>query len=201
MSVDPSEINTMAPYINNSEGHLLVFGLGMGYFPYLASKNKKVKDITIVELDENIIDIFHTYLLPKLDFSCPIHIIHDDAFNYIKHHDMSKFDTLFMDIWHNPEDGLPLFIKFENLLIDYKGKKYYWLHKSLLAMLRRCLLTVLEEQISGATEKDYLKENNDYDHIINQLYFLTKEEIIDNPSKIKEILSDEYLSKLAKKVR
>ena len=197
MSVDPSEVNTMRPYINDSKGHLLVFGLGMGYFPYLSSKNKDVKDITIIEYDQNIIDLFKQHLLPKLDFSCPIKIIKDDAFNYIKNNDMNRYDTLFMDIWHNPEDGLPLYLKFKSLLKGYKGQQFYWLNKSLIAMLRRCYLTVIEEQLNGSGDKDYMKSENEYDRIINALYFYTKNTIIDTYQELLEHLSDENLENIA----
>ena len=200
MSVDPSEVNTMEPYINSSHGHLLVFGLGMGYFPYLASKNKNVKDITIIELDKNIIDLFNNYLLAKLDFSCPIKIIHMDAYKYIKDNDINKFDTLFMDIWHNPEDGLPLYLRFQSMLKEYQGKKYYWLNKSLIAMLRRCLLTIVEEQLNGSGDSDYIKEENEYDHIINRLYTITKDIRIDNYNQLIELLNDDSLEALSKEI-
>lgn len=196
MSLDPDEINTMKPYIEKMHGDILVFGLGMGYFPYMASFNKNVKSITIIEKDKNIINIFNKYIAPKLDNPISFKIINDDAFTYVKNKDMSNYDCMFMDIWHNAEDGLPLFIKFKQLLNNYQGKTYYWLHKSLIAMYRRCLLTVIEEAMMGYGDKEYQKAKNEYDRIINDLYWKTKDLTIDSYEKLVELLSDDNLEKL-----
>ncbi len=196
MSLDPDEINTMKPYIEKMHGDILIFGLGMGYFPYMSSFNKNVKSITIIEKDINIVNIFNKYISPKLDNPIPFKIINEDAFLYIKNHDMKKFDSSFMDIWHNAEDGLPLFIKFKQLLKEYQGDTYYWLHKSLLAMYRRCLLTIIEESMMGYTDKQYQKAKNEYDTIINDLYWKTKDLVIDSYEQLVQMLSDDNLEKL-----
>ncbi|MBR6344667.1 MAG: ABC transporter ATP-binding protein [Lachnospiraceae bacterium] len=120
----------------------------------MSSFNKNVKSITIIEKDIDIINIFNKYIAPKLDNPITFKIINEDAYAYIKNNDVKKFDSMFMDIWHNAEDGSPLFIKFKQLLKEYQGDTYYWLHKSLLAMYRRCLLTIIEESMMGYTDSE-----------------------------------------------
>lgn len=196
MSLDPDEINTMRPYIQKMHGNILVFGLGMGYFPYMASLNKNVTSITIIENNQDIINIFNKYIQPKLDNNITFNIVNSDAFKFIQDNDMSQFNCVFMDIWHNPEDGLPLFLKFKNLLKSYKGETYYWLNVSLLAMLRRCVLTLIEESMLGYSEKQYQKAKNDYDRIINDLYLKTKDIILNSYQEVMDLLSDEGLERL-----
>jgi hypothetical protein len=63
-------------------------------------------------------------------------------------------------------------------------------------MLRRCLLTVVEESLEGYKDKDYLKAQNEYDEIINSLYFKTKNLSISSFNELMELLSDKSLLKL-----
>ena len=196
MSLDPDEINTMRPYINKMHGNILVFGLGMGYFPYMASLKEEVKSITIIEKDINIINIFKKHIQPRLDNKIKFNIINEDAFKYIQKNNMSRFDCMFMDIWHNAEDGFPLFLQFKKLLKNYQGETYYWLSASLLAMFRRCLLTLIEEKLMGYGDKEYQKAKNEYDQIINDLYRKTKDIKLDSYDYVIAFLSDDNLEKL-----
>ena len=195
MSTDPNEINTMDSSIKKAKGNVLAFGLGLGYFPIMCASKKEVTSVTIVEKDPEIIKIFKKHILPLFEYKEKIHIIEDDAFRYAKG-DLSRYDYLFIDIWHNPEDGLPMYLKFKKIL---KGKKIatdYWLEKSILAMYRRCLLTVIEESLMGYTDKNYKTVENEYDSIINELYFKTKDKVFNSLSEIKEILQDNLLINL-----
>lgn len=194
MSTDPNEIETMEPYINKVHGSLLVFGLGLGYFPYMSDIKGNVKEITIIEKDQKVIELFKKYIEPKLDNKHKFNIIEDDAFNFIKNNDIAKYDSIFVDIWHSPEDGLPLFIKFKSLLNKYDNHTYYWLNKSLFAMFRRCLLTIFEEKLNNYSDKDYLKSENEYDKIINKLYFLMKKESFTSFDQIIDYLDDRNLN-------
>lgn len=196
MSTDPNEIETMEPYINKVHGSLLVFGLGLGYFPYMSYLKGNIKDITIIENDQNVIDIFNKYLKDKLDIKIPMKIVRDDAFRFIKNNDLNRFDSIFVDIWHSPEDGLPLYIRFKSLLKAYKQDIYYWLGKSLIAMFRRCLLTLFEENLAGFNDVDYQKSENEYDDIINKLYFFLKDKVFNSYEEIREFLSDDNLKKV-----
>ena len=195
MSTDPNEINTMRDSINAANGNVLAFGLGLGYYPIMCAIKDDVKSVTIVEKDQAIIDIFNKHILPLFDYKNKIKIVHEDAFDFGKK-DLSNFDYLFIDIWHNPEDGLPLYLRFKKLLKNKQIKVAYWLEKSILAMYRRCFLTVMEESLLGYKDSNYLKAKNDYDKIINDLYFKTKNVVINNEQDLIKILQDNYLLKL-----
>lgn len=196
MSTDPNEINTMKKPILEAKGHVLAFGLGLGYFPVMTALKEDVKDVTVVEYDPKIIEIFEKHILPLVPFKNKIHIVRGDAFEYAKRDLDKEYDYLFVDIWHNPEDGLPMYLKLFRELRNKKIKRLYWLEKSILAMYRRCLLTVMEENMNGYKDKDYLKAENDYDKIINDLYFKTKNMSFSSIDEIKQILQDNNLEKL-----
>lgn len=189
MNISPNEINTMHPSIDKAHGDVLVYGLGLGYYPFMISLKENVNKIIIVEKDKNIIDIFNKYLLYFFPQKQKIQIIQSDAFEYEKNH-IEHYDYTFVDLWHNPVDGLPLYLDFKKL--ERKDTEYsYWLDKSIKAMYRRCFLTVLEEQLNGSKDSDYLNAENDIDKIINDIYFKTKNLEIDCFDKLMKILKEE----------
>ena len=194
MSITPNEINTMEKHIQKARGDVLVLGLGLGYYPFMISQKDEVKNITIVEMDQNIIDLFNKFLLPLFPHKEKIHIVKGDAIDYLKK-DQKHHDVVFADLWHNPEDGLPLYLIIKHL--EKKNTLYqYWLEESLIAMYRRCLLTVYEESLNNYSDKDYQKAKNDIDKIINDIYFKTKNITINSYDDIYNLLSKESILKL-----
>ena len=196
MSTDPNEINTIRDDINNAKGNVLAFGLGLGYFPIMCAIKDEVKSVTVIEKDPVIIDIFEKHILPLFERKEKIKIIHDDAFNYMKQPLGKMYDYLFIDIWHNPEDGLPLYLRFYRELQNKNIEVHYWLEKSILAMFRRCLLTIVEESLLGYGDSYYKKARNDYDKIINELYLKTKDVVIKEESQLIKLLQDSNLKNL-----
>lgn len=193
MSITPNEIATMEGAINDANGKVLVLGLGLGYYQYMISNKDNVKQITIIEKDENIIQLFKQYILPQFKYKEKIKIVHDDAFSFL---DANKedFDYCFLDLWHSPEDGLPLYLRLRKYEYKYKNTTFnYWLHKSILAMYRRCYLTVIQENLMGFGDENYQKSKNIYDQIINDIYFRTKEKSVNNYDELYNLLTDENL--------
>lgn len=188
MSVNPNEINTMKPFIKDAKGNVLVLGLGMGYIAYMMSLKEEVKSITVVELDENIISIFKENILPVLGpTKAKIKIVHDDAIRYLENN--HKFDYYFADLWHNPEDGLPIYLNLEYISQKFKIPMNYWLNASLKAMKRRCLLTLIEEYFMGYSDKDYRFVKNPMDQAINYLYRINKNMKINTLEELKKFLA------------
>lgn len=195
MTTSPNEILTMEKDINDCFGDVLTFGLGLGYFAYMASIKSEVSSVTIIEKDPNIIALFKKNILPYFSHPEKIKIIECDAFEYIK--EKHYFDYTFVDIYHNAEDGLPMYINFKNHENNLRNARY-WLENSILSLLRRCLLTVMEETLNGNNDNLYLLAENDIDNVINNLYFKTKNLVINNYSEIYNLLKDESLIKLIK---
>ena len=187
MSLNPNEIETMKPYINKAKGNVLVLGLGMGYVPFMLSLKNCVKSITIIEKDQEIINLFNELIYPSFVNKEKIKIIKGDAIEFArKSQKEGTYDYIFADLWHDPEDGLPLFVALKqiNKNIDC------WLEVSMYALLRRCMVTLLEEQLNGLKEEDYRFAKTYTDKVINTFYQKTKNLSIE---RLDDLLSDDSL--------
>ena len=193
MSLNPNEIETMKPYIQKGKGNVLVLGLGMGYVPYLLSLKDEVKSVTIVEKDQEVIDIFNKLIWPNFTNKNKVKIIKDDAVKFVQNSQKSQqFDYIFADLWHDPDDGLPLFVELKkaNKNIDC------WLEVSMYALLRRCMITLIEETLNGAKEEDYRYAKTYTDKVINLFYQKTKNLSLERLVDLDKLLSNEYLLSL-----
>ena len=198
MSIIPHEIETMREPIKNASGKVLVLGLGLGYYLYHISQKASVKEIDVIEIDENVISIFKKYLINKFPKKNKIKIIHADAIKYLKDN-KKHYDYVFADIWHNVGDGEMLYLKLKPFEIKHPNTKFdYWIERSLLAMLRRQTLTVFTEQLNGSKEEDYLKARNENDEIINRIYFYLESTDINSFDALHNILTEPFLKEMAK---
>ena len=187
MSLNPNEIETMKPYINKARGNVLVLGLGMGYVPFMLSLKNCVKSVTIVERDQEIINLFNELIYPSFPNKEKIKIIKGDAVEYTR---IAKkegtYDYVFADLWHDPEDGLPLFVSLKQIDKNIDC----WLEVSMYALLRRCMITLLEEQLNGLKEEDYKFARTYTDKVINTFYQKTKNLSLE---RLDDLLSDDSL--------
>ena len=194
MSNTPNEALTMESSIEKSHGKVITLGLGLGYYPFMCSLKDNVESITIIEYDKNIISLFKKYLLPLFPNKEKINIIHADAFEYLKNNNINDlFDFAFIDIWHNGDDGLPLYIHFKKFEEHKHCKIEYWLEDSIICIARRCLLVVIEEVINGANDSDFKIAKNDLDEVINDLYFYFKNYEINSYKDLHNLLTKESL--------
>ena len=197
MSLIPHEINTMKEPIAEAKGNVLVFGLGLGYYAFMVSEKPDVKKVTIIEKDENIINLFKKHLLDKFPHKEKINIIEDDAYHFL---DITKetYDYAFIDIYHNVGDGFPLYVSFKPYEKKFNKTIFmYWIETSLIAMLRRYVLTLYEEKVHYRyDDRDYRIAKNDNDRFINKLYFYLKDYEFNSYKEFHDFLSDESLRKL-----
>lgn len=133
MSVTPNEINTMKEPIEKSFGRVLTFGLGLGYFSYMSALKESVTNVTIVEKDKNVIDLFNKHILPKFKNKEKITIINMDAYEFLnKKMSDNDYDFVFVDIYHDAGDGLEVYKKISTY--EKKFKKvtfFYWIKKTI----------------------------------------------------------------------
>lgn len=201
MSITPHEIETMRKAIELVSGKVVVMGLGLGYFPYMASLKKNVKQIVIIENDADAISLFENHLLPLFPNREKITVIHADALEYAKEQLPNEhIDYCFIDLWRSVDDGLPLFLamkKFEMLSI--KTRFLYWLEDSLYAMVRRIIITLFQEALEGYDAKDYQKAKTAEDQIFNELYQKVAKRSFSSFQEIHDFLRREALDELLKK--
>ena len=88
--------------------------------------------------------------------------------------------------------------KFED---TYKDTKFvYWIEGSILSLLRRYLVTLIEENLEGFTDQDYQISTNDEEKLINSIYKEMKDITFTSYDEIHNFLSDENLKEFAKKI-
>ena len=133
MTLMPNETNTTKPAIEVSQGKVLTYGLGLGYFAYMASIKPDVESVTVVERSRDVIDLFKKHILPQFPYPDRVSLVESDAFEYAeKEMQAGGFDTVFVDIWHDPSDGCDLYLRmknYEHLLPD--AKFVYWVEDTL----------------------------------------------------------------------
>lgn len=139
MTVTPNEINTIRPCAQAVHGRVLTYGLGLGYFVCHALLNPAVESVTVVERNTAVIRLFRHHLAPLLSRPDRLAIIQADAFDYARHTaPQQAYDGVFVDLWHDVGDGLPLYRQMK--AIETPGPRYfYWIEKTL-----RCYLPEAE---------------------------------------------------------
>ena len=196
MSLIPHEIATMEESIVRASGNVLVLGIGLGYYAFEASNKEEVKHLTLVENDPAVISFFKEVLLPRFPNKNKIEIVEADGIAYASVH-QNEYDFAFVDIYHNEEDGLPLYLQ---LLSKQTIPTSYWIESSLLLYFRRYVIAFLEEQYDGYGKEQYQDENNFDNALFAYLYRLTKDMSIQNEGDLESFLSPRSLVDLAKKL-
>ena len=138
MLVTPNEVETIRPAIQAAHGRVVTFGLGLGYFPYMASLKADVDEVVVVERDPKVISLFEQYILPQFEQRGKIRIVCMDAFGYLDDvMPMERFDYLYADIWHDAGDGVPLYLRFNKYEEHFPETKFdYWIESTMLSYLR-----------------------------------------------------------------
>ncbi len=200
MLISPHEINTMKNYISLMNGNCLIYGLGLGYFPYMLSLKDDVKEITIIEKDKEIINIFNKFILPQFKNKEKIKIVNEDAIKFNKDIKENEFDNVFIDLWHNQLDGLKFYLYFKQNELN-SSSYYYWIEDSIICYLRRMLITLLIEYKEGFTFKNYKKFQSFEDKIINSLYFELENKEFNNINEIYNLLKNESIKEIVKNLK
>lgn len=139
MMITPNEINTMKEHIAAARGKVVTFGLGMGYFAYMASRKEEVVSVTVVEKEPEVISLFKECILPQFENRDKINIVCADAFSYAREVlPCAGFDFAFADIWHDVSDGVSCYMRFKKLeKLSPRTKFAYWIERSILSELRK----------------------------------------------------------------
>ncbi|MBQ9416115.1 MAG: hypothetical protein IJU20_04650 [Clostridia bacterium] len=138
MTLMPNETVTSREAVERSRGNVLTFGLGLGYFAYMASIKPEVAHLTVVELDPDVISLFNEFILPQFPLRDKIEVIQSDAFDYAeKRMKKGQFDFVFADIWHDVGDGKDLYLRMKEVEKKFPGTEFvYWLENSIRCYLR-----------------------------------------------------------------
>lgn len=135
MSVCPSEISTIDPFINKAFGRVLILGLGLGYYPFAISALSNVSEITVVEINPVIINLFNKHIFNQFPHKNKIKIVQADALEYLDKLNGGEFDYCFADIWEGALDGAPLYTKIRAHEKRLKIPFDYWIQDQIEAFI------------------------------------------------------------------
>jgi hypothetical protein len=147
MSVVVSEIESMREPIEEAHGRVITYGLGLGYYAFMAARKPDVESVTVVELNPHVISLFKKEILPQFPERHKIHIIEDDALAFVKKQEDGAYDAAFSDFWSGFYDGVDLYLQFMPLTERFRKTKHsYWIESCFMEyFFRPVILHVLME--------------------------------------------------------
>lgn len=192
----PSEAETINPYAEKAFGNVLTFGLGIGYFPFMAMLNSKVKRITVIEKSKSVIEMFNQYIKPQFPKEIEFNIIEGDAFDWFNEATLTRYDYIFVDIWQSNQDGL---LVIEQLLEKYNppfSKVNFWIETSCFEVLPTLIFLYFE---ALSRQKSFKTEEHDYQRIVRKIdkYFKEINLEIEDVNQLKDYM---YNSELHRKI-
>lgn len=131
----PSEATTNDIPALKAHGNVLTFGLGIGYYIFMALRNPSVQTITCVEKAPEVIRMFQRFLLPQFPDQDKITIVQGDAYEMWNEDYLSRFDSIYTDIWESNMDGLSI---ITDLLEQYNPpfkKADFWIEDSCFELI------------------------------------------------------------------
>lgn len=133
MTLMPNETNTTKPALDTADGKVLTFGLGLGYFTYMAAIKPSVESVTVVERSRDVIELFEKFILPQFPDPQKVIIVESDAFDFAENQMKDgAYDSVFVDIWHDPSDGCELYLKMKEYEYLLPHAKFtYWVEETL----------------------------------------------------------------------
>lgn len=173
MGVEPSEMSTFAPFIEEAKGNILLMGCGIGYLAYMLSIREDVKKVTIIELDPTIKYIFETRLKPQMNDK--IEIYEGDAIEFLEKNDISKYDYCSVDIWRGVNDMFPLYLKCMILESRHPNTKFhYWLEEEFHTALETFWIKILQQYINIG---DSVKKDDFFTQVLDMQNLETLEDL------------------------
>lgn len=150
MTVTPSEINTMTADIKAAFGRVAVFGLGLGYYAFMASEKPDVSQVVVIEREKSVISLFEEFILPQFPHRQKVTVIQADAYEYARNMGREHFECAYVDIWHDVLDGVNLYLRMKRLEPYSPDTRFlYWIEPSMLAWLRGMALMEAAEGVKG----------------------------------------------------
>ncbi len=158
MTLTPVDLDTSDYAIERARGNVVTFGLGLGYFAYMASQKDSVCSVTVVEKSEKVIELFEKYVLPQFAQKKKIRIVNADAFEYAENvMPIENFDFAFVDTWRDASDGAPMYERMKKLEHLSKNTEFsYWIESFLISNIRaKKLVKIREKYESGDLDLSY----------------------------------------------
>ena len=131
MSITPSELISMQKPTNDAKGKVLTLECGMGCYAYNVSEKDNVESVTIVEIADEVIELFNKYILPQFKNKHKVKVIKADAYKFMEQLEDGVYDYCFADTWIGNLDVIP-YLEMRKICKKFnKTKMAYWIETSL----------------------------------------------------------------------
>ncbi len=190
MSPAISEIESMGDGIEKGHGKCLTMGLGIGVLPYLWLLKDEVESVTIVEFNQDVIDLFEKYIKPQFRTDKKLEIIHGDAFDYYNEEFLNQFDYVYVDFWESSGDGLKLYTRLMKKKINLPHVDF-WVEDSILCDVKYIVAPFLYAVYEGKSVTDFISsidgDSKELAMKVNR-YFKTRNDMIRTEDELLRII-------------
>lgn len=147
MTVEPSEIESFKKIIEEATGKVLLLGCGLGYLAYMLSRKDEVTSITIVDNNQDVLDLFTTHILPQFDNKEKVKVVNSDGLDYLKNTDLSIFNNVNVDIWYDTIDMIYTYLRCLEIERNNPTVNFsYWLEEELKFDIQKSILIATTRQ-------------------------------------------------------
>lgn len=190
MSPAISEIESMGDGIEKGHGKCMTMGLGIGVLTYLWLLKDDVESVTVVELNQDVIDLFEKYIRPQFKTNKKLEIIHGNAFDYYNEEFLNNFDYVYVDFWESTEDGLEFYTKLMEKNVDFPHVDF-WVEDSMLYDVKYLIAPYLYTVYDGKSIMDFLSsidgDSKKFAKKVNR-YFMTRKDVIRTEAELLNII-------------
>lgn len=185
----PGEAATNDKPALKAHGKVLTFGLGIGYFIFMAMRNPNVTSIDCVESSPEVIQMFKRFLLPQFPTAnIPLNIIHGDAFVLWNKSFLSQYDYVYTDIYQSSLDGLKVINRLLEQYIPPLEQADFWIENSCFEVMWTLIWIYFDDlynERKNAVSPAYIPYMKKIQH-----YFDAKDETISDVQKLKYYMYD-----------
>ncbi len=144
-SLTPYEIQTRQDAIEKAKGRVLVLGLKMGYYTYMAHRKESVEKVTVIEEDAALIEWFRQTILPQFEHPEKVEVIQADPAAYMESCAEESFDLCFVDLWENHLDAEAYF-RIRKVCKRFGMKKMeYWIEAHMIETIMGLVFVAILE--------------------------------------------------------
>jgi hypothetical protein len=101
MQDTPDELVTHLDFMLRAHGHVLVTGLGLGCVVRGCLANPRVRAVTVVERDQDVIRLVWPVL--QREAGNRVYLVHADALEWVREACLVGFDCAWHDLWSDPD--------------------------------------------------------------------------------------------------